>query len=121
MAAYVGIMATEAEIDQKSGANVSAAFIADMKTQAALFAENRINVISRKNYSDSFGSLNVDVKSLLSDAVSSWVAMQAIQYDMSGYTSRAEAQTMLDVNYTIWIDAINLLAEEDSRNFINGE
>lgn len=118
--AFTGIMTTEAEINQKTGANVSLAYTDTMKTQAVLFAENRINVITGVNYSDSFGALNVDVKSFLSDAVSSWVAMQAIQYDMSGYTSRAEAQTMLDVHYTIWNDAVRLLKEKKATDFITG-
>ena len=37
---------------------------------------------------------------------------------MSGYTSRAEAQTMLDVNYTRLTDAINQLKEKYTTDFI---
>jgi len=80
--AYTGITATEAEIDQKSGANVSTAFTDTMKTQSLLQAENHLNVETVKNWSDDFGGLDVDVKSLVTAYTSSWVAIDAINYDV---------------------------------------
>ena len=40
---------------------------------------------------------------------------------MSGYTSRAEAQTILDVNWAKMKDAIDLLKQEEQKDFIDKE
>ncbi len=91
-------MTTEAEIQQKSGANVNAAFDTTMMTASNLRAESIINCLTRKNWSDIFtAGLNIDVKQILSDFCSSFVAIEAITYDMSGYTSRGEAESMITV------------------------
>ena len=79
--AFTGITATEAEIDQKSGANVSLLFTDTMKTQSLLQAENHLNSETLFNWSDVFSSLDVDFKFLVTAYTASWVAMDAITYD----------------------------------------
>ena len=111
--AYTGITATEAEIDQKSGANVSLAFTDTMKTQALLQHENFLNVETGKNWSDDFGGLDVDVKSLVTMYTASGVAMDAINYDMDGY-GRIQAQTMLDVLNNIMTRCMTVLKDKSS-------
>ena len=91
------IMTTEAEIQQKSGAGVNVAFNITMMTAANLRAESIINSATRYNWSDAYGTLNADVKGILSDFCSSFVAIEAICYDLSGYTSRIEAEDMINV------------------------
>ena len=112
--AFTGITATEAEIDQKSGANVSLAFTDTMKTQSLLQAESFLNSETEKNWSDDFGGLNVDVKSIITSYTASWVAMDAINYDMSGFFSRSEAQTMLDVLDNIMNRCLKVLKDKSS-------
>ena len=90
-------MTTEVEIQQKSGAGVNVAFNTTMMTAANLRAESTCNSIARFNFSDVAATLNADVKGLLSDICSSLVAIEAICYDMSGYTSRVEAEDMINV------------------------
>ena len=79
--AFTGITSSEAEIDQRSGANVSSGFTDTMKTQSLLSAENYLNVETGKNWSDDFSGLNVDVKSLVTAYTASWVAIDAINYN----------------------------------------
>ena len=81
-------------------------------------AESEINDQIRINFTDIYGSLNNDVKKLLESACAAHAAMAVIQHDMSGYTSRAEAQTMLDVNYTRFKDAMAILEEKEATKFI---
>ena len=50
------IMTTEAEIQQKSGANVNIAFDTTMMTASNLRAESTINCICRYNFSDNYGN-----------------------------------------------------------------
>ena len=44
-----------------------------------------------------WASVDTYIKPAVTTAVANIAAMQLINYDMSGYTSRTEAQTMLDV------------------------
>ena len=117
--AFTGITATEAEIDQKTGAGVSTAFTDTMKTQSLLMAENYINSHSRFNWSDAWGTLNVDVKHMITRATASLVAIDAINYDMSGYTSRQEALTMINVLLDIIDKTLRELNDQKVRDFVN--
>ncbi len=110
--AYTGITATEAEIDQRSGANVSTDFTDTMKTQSLLAAENFLNVTTGKNWSDDFGALDVDVKSLVTSFTASWVARDAINYDPDAI---GRSTAILKTN--ILRDIINIsLAELKDKN-----
>jgi len=114
------IMTTEAEIQQKSGANVNIAFDTTMMEAAALRAESIINCVCKNNFSDSFATDNIDVKQILSDFCSSFVAIEAISYDMSGYTSRIEAEDMINVLRDGMLRAMMLLRNKNVVTFING-
>ncbi len=119
MAAFAGITATEAEIDQKSGAHVSTLFTSDMKTASLLQAEGWLNSETKYNWSDAFVvPLNSDVLNIITSVTASLVAIDAINYDMSGYTSRAEAQTMLDVLRDIFTRGVKTLIDIKNRDFI---
>ena len=114
------IMTTEAEIEQKSGAGVNAAFDTTMMTASNLRAESMVNTMSRFNFSDTYAALNVDVKGLLSDICSSFVAIEAITYDMSGYTSRLEAEDMINVLRDGMLRNLSILRDKKIQDFING-
>jgi hypothetical protein len=62
-----------------------------------LEAESYINSATRYNWSDAYASLNVDVKYLLSETEACLVAIYLINYNMSGFTSRTEAELMLNI------------------------
>ena len=118
--ADTGIFATTAEVERKAGANVSSvskaeAYINDYMTQA----ESEINVVTGFNWSDAFSGLNTDVKGILKQAASNLAAMYAIQYDMSGFTSRFEAETMLDVLRDAYLRSISILRQVVKRDFVN--
>ena len=117
--AFTGITSTEAQIDQKTGANVDTNFTVSMKINSLLQAEGWLNSETRYNWSDAFVKpLNADVKSLITGVTSSLVAIDAINYNMSGYTSRAEAQTMLDVLWDIARRGVRTLKEVKVRDFV---
>ncbi len=93
--AFTGITATEDQIDQKSGENVSTNYTDAMKTTDLLEAENFLNVETEYNWSDAFATLNADVKSLVTAYTASWVASCAINYDLDAI-GRISAETQLD-------------------------
>ncbi|KKL89781.1 hypothetical protein LCGC14_1911240 [marine sediment metagenome] len=112
-------MTTEAEIQQKSGANVNVAFNTTMMTASNLRAESIINCICRYNFSDTFSTLNIDVKQILSDFCSSFVAIEAISYDLSGYTSRIEAEDIINIQRDTMLRAMSILRDQKVVTFIN--
>ena len=115
------IMTTEAEIIQKAGAGKSAAFNTTMMTAAALQAESVVNCICRFNFSDAVtAGLNTDVEQIFSDIVSSLAAIQAISYDMSGYTSRIEAEDMINVLRDGALRGMSIIRDQKVVDFING-
>ena len=118
--ADTGIFCTTAEVQRKVGANASAtsnveAFINDFVSQA----ESLINCETRFNWSDNYAALDLDVKAILKMAASSKAAMLVIQYDMSGYTGKREAETMLDVLIDEYNKAIKLLRDQEVKKFMS--
>lgn len=115
-----GIFATTAEVQYKAGANANTTANAETYINSFMTqAESYINTVCKYNYSDNYSTLDVDVKAILKEVASNIAAMYVIQYDMSGFTSRQEAQTMLDVlNYRAE-QGIKLLKEKQNQTFIN--
>ena len=117
--ADTGIFATTAEVERKAGTNASAtskaeAYVNDYMTQA----ESLINVITRKNFSDVYSTLNVDVKGLLKEVASNIAAIYVITYDMSGYTSRVEAEDMINVLRDAALRGLSILRDKKMETFI---
>lgn len=82
----------------KAGANANSTIIASGATLAMWSdeAEAYVNTITRKDWVAGYNTVTTNFKQVLSRVVSDLIAMEIIAYDMSGYTSLAEAQTMLD-------------------------
>ncbi len=115
-----GVFATTLEVQRKAGANASAvsnveAYINDYMTQA----ESLINSIVTFNFSDAYSGLNVDIKAILKQAASAWAAISVIRYDMSGFTSRQEALTMINSLILEFNTCIKELKEKDTQDFMN--
>lgn len=112
---------TSGQVAFKAGAGVSTAITEANYNDAVNRAENYINdacKIEGINLVTGYSALQTDVKKILEDAASSKAAIEAINFDMSGYTSRQEAQIMLDVNYTILDDCIQLLKQKPVTDYI---
>ena len=117
--ADTGIFATTTEVERKAGANASSvskaeAYVNDYMTQV----EALINVATRKNFSDIYSTLNVDVKGLLKEVASNLAAIYVIQYDMSGYTSRIEAEDMVNILRDAALRGISILRDKKMETFI---
>lgn len=83
-------------------------------------AESIINTTTRHNWTDDYSTLNDDVKFILRDIAASLAAMNAIQYDMSGYNSLAEAEAMLDVLWETSQRGLSILRDKKPQDFISG-
>jgi len=114
-----GIFCTLAEVQYKAGAGASAvskaeAYVDNYTTQV----ESQINATCRYNFSDNYTTLNADTKGILKEAASDLAAIYVIIYDMSGYTSRIEAEDMINVLRDAALRCLDLLKEKKHTDFI---
>jgi hypothetical protein len=115
------IFATTAEVLRKAGAKCSvaskdAAYVDDFMTQVESF----INVVTRYNWSDAYAGLNADVRGILKEVASNLAAIYVIQYDMSGFTSRVEAEDMINVLRDAALRGLALLRDKKTQDFMVG-
>ena len=115
-----GIFATTSEVQYKAGANASTtsnteSYINSYMTQV----ESQINAICRYNFSDNYSSLNVDTKNILKEAASNLAAIYVIQYDMSCFTTRTEAEDMINVLRDGALRCLSILKDKKVQDFIN--
>jgi len=113
-----GTLCDSGAVKLKAGTNVSTALTPAHYLQLINQAESFITTTSRIAWSGAFATLDVDKQSILSDVCSSKAAMGAINFDMGGYTSKREAETMLDYNNDIVTKGLALLKEKQQTDFI---
>ena len=119
--AHEGIFATLDEIMVKAGENVDVTGTTEARINAlCLQAESHINIISRYNWSDNYAGLNADVKGILSDLESDIVGMYLVMFNMAGYTSRIEAEDMINVLWARSKQTMKLLADQKVVTFMKG-
>ena len=120
------IFCSQIEMLMKAGANVNGVVSAATDTTFVYSnafigqAESLINVATRTNWSDLYTALNVDLKGILTEACSNLAAIYCIQYDMSGFTSRSEAESMINVLRDGALRAISILKDIKAQDFVNG-
>lgn len=121
MAGHTGIFAAKADIDTKVGELVDATGYTEAAINlACLRAEGVINAVTRKNWSDAFATLNADVKGILTEAEACFAAMDFIAYNMVGYTSRLEAEDMINVLWAKFEYCIAVLKDIKTQTFMLG-
>ena len=120
--ADAGIFVTDAQILKRCGANVSATVAAaGWFDTIILDIESGINCMTRFNYSDAFtAGLNADVRGILTDTAACLAAIQGILFDMSGFTSRIEAEDMVNILRDIALRNLSILRDKKVQDFITG-
>jgi len=112
-------LCSENDVIMKQGSGVSASganttHITDWIEQA----EGYVCARSRYDYVTNYASLSTNCKEILKVAVSNLAAMWSIQFDMSGYASRVEAETMLDVLRDGFVKAMESLENDQTKTFL---
>ena len=114
-----GTLCINADVAKKAGLNASTTATAEAYTNVFIkMAEGYVCSNARYDFVTNYSSVSTIGKELLRDIVSSLSAIKAINYDMSGFTSRTEAQTMIDINYSIVVDGMNLIQDDKFRTFV---
>ena len=119
--ADTGIFATTAEVLRKVGANASATSSAEAYVnQYMTEAESQINTACRYNFSDAYAGLDADTKGILKETASNLAAIYVIMYDMSGFTSRIEAEDMINILRDAALRNIKILKDKKHTDFVRG-
>jgi hypothetical protein len=114
-----GTLCTNANVELKSGLNANSTADAEAATNVYIKeAEGFICASARYDFVTNYATVSTIGKEFLRDVASSLAAIKVINYDMGGFTSRTEAQTMLDINYAVVVEGINLLRDDKYRDFI---
>jgi len=117
--ADTGIFCTTAEVEHKAGANASATSKAETYTNDYIAqSESTINALCRYNFSDNYATLNADTKQILKDCASNLAAIYVISYNMSGYTSRIEAEDMINILRDSALRSMSILRDKKAQDFI---
>lgn len=115
-----GVFATTAEVERKAGAGASSVSKAEAYVnQYMAEAESTINTVCRFNFSNAYAGLNAEVRDILKEVSSNLAAIQVIMYDMSGYTSRTEAEDMINILRDAALRGLSILRDKKQQDFIN--
>lgn len=117
--ADTGVFCTTAEVRRKAGTGASTlstteAYVNDFVTQA----ESLINTVCRYNFTDNYPTLNVDVRGVLKLAASNIAAIYVVTFDMSGYSSRIEAEDLINILRDGALQALSLLRDKKQQEFV---
>lgn len=121
--AHTGIyVPTIAEFQYKAGAGAS--IISTGEAYANSFiaqAESVINMVCRKVFAvdtAAFTALPATTKGILTEVASNIAAIYAIMWDMSGYSSRIEAEDMINILRDGALRGLSLLREQPQKTFL---
>jgi len=106
-----GAAISKAGTGVNSDIRISGAILAAWSDQA----EGVANAITRKDWIADYAGVKANFKGILSDLSSDLIATRIVNYDMSGYTSRSEAQTILDVLRDNIIRNIETLKDDKNK------
>ncbi|TET75165.1 MAG: hypothetical protein E3J56_01065 [Candidatus Aminicenantes bacterium] len=119
---HTGIFATAAECASKVGENYDATGWHEANiNQWCAEIESEVNVLTGYNFSDNYATLNEDVKKILTLIESNYAGIHGIMFNMVGYTSRIEAEDMVNVLWASMQLNLDLLKDPSSVTFMRGE
>ena len=108
-----GTLCQNADVEKLNGANASAISKAVGYTDIYIdMAEGLICTLSRYDYVTNVGNLTPIGIDFLRRATATLAAIMVITYDMSSYTSRIEAEDMINMLWASWREMKKLLADQ---------
>ena len=109
-----GVLCQNADVEKLNGANASATSKAVGYTDIYIdMAEGLICTLSRYDYVTNVALLTTIGVDFLRRAAATLAAINVISYDMSGYTSRIEAENMLNILWASWREIRKLLKDQN--------
>ena len=96
--AYTGTITTEAEIALMAGENVGAGATEANNNLLVAQAEAYLSALIQDDVVAGFAGYDTVTKQILSEWASRYAAMSLISFNMSGFTSRIEAEDMINIH-----------------------
>ncbi len=119
---HLGVYATLLEFQYKCGANASSVSTGQLYADSFLNqAEGLINATCRKQFATTaaaFALLPAAARQLLTEVATNVAAIYAIQYDMSGFMSRTEAEDMINVLRDGAMRGLSILRDKKTQDFL---
>lgn len=118
--AEAGTLAINDNVVKKAGANHNTTYSAEAYTNVYIkLAEGKVCLDSRYDWVTNYASVSTIGKEILREAVSCLAAVDVINQDMSGFTSRQEALIMINVLWARYQAIINQITKDNNyRDFI---
>ena len=114
-----GIWTKNVDIQAKAGTKANSTSKATAATDVyVLEIESLVNVLTKKNWSDIYSTMNDDVKNILKGITSSLCAIIVIQWDMSGFTSRIEAEDMINILRDSALRDLSIIRDKKNQEFM---
>lgn len=119
MAAYTNttIIADTTNVAGFMGLNVPAGFTATMQDLVGVYTEAYLCTLMKYDIVTNWATLNAVYKLLFSEYACRAIAIEAIKYDMNSYTSRIEAEDMLNIHLARNEVIDELLRNADIQDF----
>ena len=119
--ADAGQFAQDADILKRCGANISSTVsAASWFDEIIVSVEAFINSLTRFDWTaaDTASTLDASVRGILIETGACLAAIQGISFDMSGFTSRTEAEDMINVLRDIALRNLSVLRDKKTQEFI---
>ena len=81
-------------------------------------AEGEVCTAGRRNFVGEYSGYTEPIKRILQQATSNLAAIYLIQYNLSGYTSRVEAEDMVNILRDGYLRCIGILRDKKAQTFI---
>ena len=104
-------LCTSAEVKLAAGANVSTALTEANYTTFINQAEGQLCADTLVDWVSAYSGVSANYKKIIENACANYAAVQAINYDPSGYTSLNEAATMVNICLDRYDRAVTKLKE----------
>ena len=119
MMVEAGTLTNNAEVLRKAGANaVAAAKDEAFTNQYILEAEGYISATAKYDFVKNYSKLDTNSKRILREVASNLAAIYVIIYDMSGFTTRTEAENMINILWGRLERGMRSLLDDRSLNYI---
>ena len=108
-----GTLCVNADVEKYAGANANATAKGEPYTNVYILqAEGYLSGLIRDDIVTNYSNYGTTAKELLREAAARLAAIGVISYDLSGYTSRIEAEDMLSMNWARWKQILKILEQK---------
>jgi len=117
--AYTGTIVSEAEMTFMAGENVDATGNTEANHNIlAYYAETFLSDLMKYDIVTHWGDLGTNKKKIFSEYAARFAAISLISYNMNGYSSRIEAEDMVNIHWARCEQIIEFLQKQDIKDYL---